>query len=98
MLAFLRRLLANSDHHHFVDYLAGINSGISALALFPQFFELLESRSAAGLSVTSFFLIALNSVIWFIYAVHRRTPPLVISSTFNIVASVGILVLIYYHR
>ncbi len=94
MLSKLRRLLNNRRHKHFVDYLAGINSGISAVALFPQLFSLLSGKAADGLSQLSFFLIALNSVIWFIYGIHRGTPPLIISSSLNGLASIGILLLI----
>lgn len=95
MRSFFHRLLDNGRHKHFVDYLAEVNSGISAIALFPQLFALLGGQPTVGLSPLSFFLIALNSVVWLIYGIHRRTPPLIISSICNALASIGILALIY---
>jgi len=88
------RYLKNKRHTHFIDYLAQANSVISAIALFPQLFGLLRGRTPEGLSVLSFILIASNSCVWLIYGVHRRTPPLIISSAFNAIASIGILTLI----
>jgi uncharacterized protein with PQ loop repeat len=82
-------------HRHFIDYLADANSAISALALFPQLFTALREQTVGGLSPTSFFLIALNSGIWLAYGIHRRMPPLVISSSLNALASIGILAAMY---
>lgn len=94
MGTLFHRLFDNARHKHFVDYVAGLNSGISAVALFPQLFAVLQGHSTAGLSSLSFFLIALNSCVWFLYGVHRRTPPLIVSSTCNALASIGILIVI----
>ncbi len=95
MRSFVRRLFDNGRHKHWVDYLAEVNSVISAIALFPQLFALLRGRSAEGLSLLSFFLIALNSCVWLMYGIHRRTPPLIISSICNALASMGILILVF---
>lgn len=95
MFSKFQRLLKNGRHKHFIDYVAEANSGISAIALFPQLFSLLGGQSSEGLSPLSFSLIAFNSVIWLIYGIHRKTPPLIISSSFNALASMGILVLIW---
>lgn len=93
--SMFHHLLDNGKHTHFIDYLAIVNSGISAVALFPQLFGLLEGKPSVGLSPLSFFLIALNSAIWVAYGVHRKTPPLIISSALNGLAAVGIFVLIF---
>lgn len=94
MLRWLSRCLASRNHHHAIDYLAIMNSGISAIALLPQLYTLLTETSASGLSPISFFLIALNSVIWLAYGFHRKTPPLIISSLCNSTISIIILLLI----
>jgi len=95
MRSLFHRLLDNGRHKHFIDYLAEVNSGVSAIALFPQLFSLIGGQPSVGLSPLSFFLIALNSVVWLIYGIHRRTPPLIISSSFNALASIGILTMIF---
>jgi uncharacterized protein with PQ loop repeat len=88
---FLQRIFNNDDHHHFIDHLAVLNSGISAVALYPQLFSLMQSRNPSGLSPVSFFLIAINSCVWMAYGVHRHAPPLVVSSAANALAAFGIL-------
>lgn len=95
MNTFFQRLLKNRSHKHAIDYIAEANSGISAVALLPQLYELLRGGTTRGLSSLSFFLIMLNSVIWLIYGIHRKTPPLIISSTFNATISLGILIMIF---
>jgi len=95
ILSHLRRLFSNYRHRHYIDYLAGLNSGISAIALYPQLFSLLKGQSPVDLSILSFSLIAFNSCVWVAYGIHRRIPPLIISSTFNAIAAVGILLLMF---
>ncbi|MCW1892072.1 MAG: PQ-loop repeat-containing protein [Candidatus Uhrbacteria bacterium] len=94
MFKNLLETFADVQHHHFIDYLANINSGISAVALFPQLYTTIIDQSTDGLSGISFFLIAFNSIIWVIYGIHRHTPALIISSTLNVIASVTILAFI----
>lgn len=95
MSGLFHHILKNRQHAHFIDALAGVNSGISAIALYPQLFDLLRHQSAEDLSPVTFFLIAVNSLIWFIYGIHRQAPPLIISSCFNAIASIAILSIIW---
>lgn len=94
MFKKLFEIFTDAQHHHVIDYLANINSGISAIALFPQLYTTIIDQTTIGLSGVSFFLIALNSLIWVIYGIHRHTPPLIVSSSFNFLASVTILAFI----
>lgn len=94
MLSVFHRLFNNGKHKHRIDYIAEVNSGVSAFALFPQLLAVFNGQATTGLSSLSFFLITMNSVVWFIYGVHRRIPPLIISSSLNATASVGILYMI----
>ena len=95
MASFIRSLFELKAHRHPIDKVAGVNSVISAVALFPQLFTLLKEPSSGGLSPLAFFLIALNSGVWFAYGLHRGARPLVVSSACNAFVSVGILLLIY---
>lgn len=94
----LLRFLKNARHKHFIDYLADVNSGISAIALFPQLFALASGKPSTGLSPLTFFLIAGNSIIWLAYGAHRRIPPLIVSSSLNTLAAIGILFFIFVPR
>ncbi len=77
-------------HHHLVDKLAFINGLISGIALYPQVYSILVSGSVVGMSLTTYVLIFLNSIVWLLYAVHRDLISLAIASILNIIAS-GIL-------
>lgn len=74
-------------HNHLIDKAAFANGLISGVALYPQVFAVLSYGSAAGISSTSFVLIFLNSVVWLIYALHRRLISLAIASALNMLAS-----------
>ncbi len=86
------------DHKHLIDRLAIINAFVTAVALFPQAYIAFFEGAAGGLSITTFFLIFLNSSVWFLYASHQRIIPLLVSSFLNIIASMFILVAIVMYK
>lgn len=79
-------------HNHWIDKLALANALLSGVTLYPQLVVLLTSEtSAENISILSFSLIVSNSLIWLWYGVHRRTYPLIISSSLNALAASAIL-------
>ena len=78
-------------HHHLIDKLAFVNGLVSGIALYPQVWSVLTYKSVGGISLPTFLLIFLNSVVWLAYAVHRNLISLALASLFNIIAS-GILI------
>ena len=82
-------------HHHWIDKVAFLNAIVGAIALYPQLYNLMTSNvRTENLSILSFSLIFLNSIVWLLYGIHRKISPLVISSVLNVVASGLILYLI----
>jgi uncharacterized protein with PQ loop repeat len=81
-------------HNHTVDQLANVNGIVTGLALYPQLIRALITGRVQDLSSLAFGLILINSIIWVVYAVHRRIRPLVVSSFLNIIASGAIIALI----
>lgn len=80
------------QHQHVIDKIAFVNGLISGVALYPQVWAVLERGSAEGISTLSFALIFINSIVWFLYAIHRSLLTLAITSVLNMVAS-GIMVI-----
>ncbi len=80
-------------HNHVIDRLAFFNGIISGFALYPQVYSVAMSGSIEGVSIITFLMIFINSVVWFVYSIHRGLISLGIASTLNCVAS-GILVLL----
>lgn len=81
----------HARHHHDIDSLAGINSLFSGLALYPQVYKVFSTGSVEDLAHTTFIIIFINSLVWLIYAQHRKIWPLGISSALNTLASAYIL-------
>ncbi|MHB1316336.1 MAG: PQ-loop domain-containing transporter [Minisyncoccota bacterium] len=80
-----------NKHNHFIDKLAFFNGLISGVALYPQVYSILISGSTVGVSLSTFVIIFVNSVVWFLYAIHLKLLSLGVASLLNFVAS-GILI------
>jgi len=84
-------------HRHFIDKLAFFNGLISGLALYPQVWSVLKHGSVAGISLTTFVIIMVNSVVWLIYAMHRGLLSLGIASILNALASAALVLAILFN-
>lgn len=93
-MSFIKSLFDLNQHHHPIDYLGDINGLISGITLYPQLYHAYTSNSLAGLSLTTFVLILLNSIIWIAYAIHRNLTALLVSSCLNALASFGIALIL----
>lgn len=78
-------------HNHPIDLLAEANSIVSGIALYPQVFKVLQTRQVADLAPTTFFIIFVTNLVWFMYAVHRRAFPIMLASVLNAISS-GLLI------
>jgi uncharacterized protein with PQ loop repeat len=78
-------------HQHVIDKIAFVNGLISGIALYPQVWATIVHHSGHSVSLLSFSLIFINSVVWFLYSIHRSLLTLAITSILNCVAS-GIMV------
>jgi len=81
----------SSKHHHFVDYFALVNAGVSAVTLAPQAIKIGLASDVGSVSISTFLLILTNSVVWIAYSRHRGLFPLFISSSFNAFFAVVII-------
>jgi uncharacterized protein with PQ loop repeat len=90
----LKKLFVQPYHHHPIDQIGNINGLVSGITLYPQLFYAIYAKSIEGLSLLTFVLIFINSLVWVAYAVHRKLPALLISSALNAFSSLGISLLI----
>lgn len=74
-------------HQHLIDRIALVNGFVSGVALYPQVWAVLANGSTTGISLPTFTLILLNSIVWLLYALHRGLISLGIASVLNILAS-----------
>ena len=96
MLDALNRIFSIDKHHHPIDRIAKVNALISGIALYPQLFKVIFTGNVVGFSSLTYALIALNSLVWIVYAIHRKLPPLLISSILNCLAAFGIALFIIF--
>lgn len=68
---------------------------VAPLALLPQILQIYTTKSAAGLSVPTWFLLIIHNVLWSLYAVVHKEPQLMLANSlfalFNTTIFVGIL-------
>lgn len=80
-------LMPEQLHTHFIDKLAFINGIVSGVALYPQIFNIVYNHAPSSFSTLSLFVIVLNSVVWIVYALHRKLVSLFIASLLNATAA-----------
>jgi uncharacterized protein with PQ loop repeat len=89
----LLRRIGLERHRHPIDRLADLNALASGFALLPQVLKSFSTRSVEDLSIATLAVIAGNSAVWLAYALHRRLPPLLVSSILNLSAASALLFL-----
>lgn len=82
-------------HNHVVDKLAIIVGVTSGISLYPQVWKILTAQ-ATGISVLTYVIIFMNSVVWLAYAFHRRLFSLMIASTLNLFASSTVIIWFFF--
>lgn len=75
------------EHHHFIDRIAFLAGIVSGVALVPQVWVTLSTGTVEGVSLTTFAIIAINSAVWLMYAMHRGLVALGIASLLNALAA-----------
>ncbi len=84
-------------HKHPIDKVAEVNGILSGIALYPQLFKAILSKSVEGLSLYTFIFIFVSSAVWIWYARHRSLPQVMISSSLNLAAAGLLVFLILYY-
>lgn len=79
------------SHKHLIDRLAFFAGIVSGIALIPQVWLTLSTGTTAGVSFLTFFIIAVNSLVWLLYALHRGLIALGISSLLNFLTSLAMI-------
>lgn len=82
-------------HHHWIDKLAIIVGVTSGISLYPQVWNIVTNQTQ-GISITTFCIIFMNSVVWLLYAFHRRLLSLMVASILNLLASSTVIVWFFF--
>ena len=79
--------MKSSHRRHDIDTLANWNAIFSGIALYPQAYKVFVTNSVEDLAYSTFLIILLNSLVWLGYGLHRKLPPLIVSSALNALAA-----------
>ncbi len=84
--------------HFLIDkliYLVGLGG---VLVYLPQLLKILETKSAANLSLLSWFGFLLGSIIWFSYGyIHKDKPIMIINSALATIQALIVVAILIYH-
>ena len=85
------------DHRTWDDRIMLIVGSIASFSSLPQVIKIFQTREVADVSLTAY-LIALGSVVaWFIYGVHIKNKPLIITTFIStLILSVVVIQIFVY--
>lgn len=84
-----------SKHNHPIDHLAEAASLLSGISLYPQAFKILTTKMVGDIAPSTYFIVLVTSFIWIAYGAHRKSLPLLISGSLNMVSSALIVILFF---
>jgi len=75
-----------------LDYLMYAVGILAPLALLPQILQIYESKSAEGLSLSTWVLLALFNLLWVLYSMVHKDKQLFIATAFMVAFHLAIVV------
>ena len=76
----------------FMDVVALLNGILGSFTALPQIYQIMVTGSATGVSLLTWILLIVSSIIWLIYAIPHRIQPIIIASAISIVLNSGVIV------
>lgn len=75
----------------FLDNLVLLVAVIGPVTNLPQIFKIFSEKNAAGISVFTWMLWIVMSIIWLIYGIVHKEKPIIISSTLWTIAEIVVI-------
>jgi len=75
-----------------------VAASTSIIALISQFVHTIHTKTTVGLSLYRTILDSLSLFLWVTYAAQATDTPLMIATTFELLTSIGVCILILRHR
>ncbi len=92
------KLLHRKKSVQIIDRMVLIVGTISPLTSLPQVFEILETKSAKGVSILTWLMWVVLGVFWLVYGIAHREKPIIINNLLWIILELTIVVLaLIYH-
>ncbi|HEY4523912.1 MAG TPA: PQ-loop domain-containing transporter [Candidatus Paceibacterota bacterium] len=80
-----------------LDIVALINGIAGSFAAVPQIYQILNTGQSVGVSLPTWELLAVSSIIWLIYGMAHKTWPIICSSGLSIIFSTGVIIAVITH-
>ncbi|MGV8087397.1 MAG: SemiSWEET family sugar transporter [Candidatus Woesearchaeota archaeon] len=82
-----------------IDILATVVGILMSLGYYPQAYKILKSKSSKDISITSYSIFSIGTLIWFIYGIVINSLPIIFSFALGVIGSWLVLILlIIYHK
>ena len=81
-----------------LEILTTIVGTAMSLAYFPQAYRIWKNKSSKNISVLTFFIFSLGTLLWTIYGIYVKSWVIIISFIPGVVGSWTILLLTIYYR
>jgi len=78
--------------------LATVIGSISALAYLPQAYKMYKRKSSSDISMTSYGIWTVSTVIWLLYAISISNYPLMTTSTIGLFGITSIIIMYFKYN
>lgn len=96
--AHAHRHLMNKKNRSKFDTFIYIFAFTTPLFEIPQFISIVNAHSAANVSLITWSYLAISSLAWLIYGIHKKMRPLIVSYILYVVVEFSIVASIVWFR
>jgi len=82
----------------FIEILAGITGFLMSLAYFPQAWKLYRRKTAHDVSLTSYFLFSIGTIVWLLWGLLSNSQTIIVGYAFGALGANLVMWLIVYYR
>lgn len=69
-----------------------------SMAYFPQAFKIWKNKSSKDVSITSYVVFSLGTLVWTIYGIHVNDPVIILSFGVGVIGSWSVLSLSIFYK
>ncbi len=81
-----------------LNVLAAVSGALMSIGYFPQAYKIWKNRSAHDVSLFTYVLFAVGTIIWLVYGIATRQWPIVAGFIIGVIGSLLVLILTFKYR
>ncbi|MEK6853042.1 MAG: SemiSWEET family transporter [Nanoarchaeota archaeon] len=72
---------------------ATITGIIGSIAYFPQIYKIIKRKSVEDISIVTYSIWTLGTLVWLLYGIQIRNKPIIISNSIGLIGATAIITL-----